>query len=106
MLVLAGWAGSRPTEHPRIPVGQGLCGRAIREGKTVREGDVQSSTEYLACFLDTRSELVVPVRSNGQIVGEIDLDGTQLNEFDESDERFVTEVALRIAPRLDPKRSA
>jgi L-methionine (R)-S-oxide reductase len=100
MLLLDGWDGERATEHVRIPVGQGLCGRAAREDRTVLVGDVSSDPEYLACFLDTRSEIVVPVRAQGQVVGEIDVDGRRPNAYDASDEAFLGEVARRIAPLL------
>ncbi|MCI4346223.1 MAG: GAF domain-containing protein [Thermoplasmata archaeon] len=99
-LFLVGWDGERATEHVEIPLGKGLCGRAAREDRTVIVGDVQSDPEYLACFLDTRSEIVVPVRSGGKVVGEIDVDGRRENAYDDSDDRFLNEVARRIAPML------
>ncbi|MCI4362724.1 MAG: GAF domain-containing protein [Thermoplasmata archaeon] len=99
-LLLDGWDGERATEHVRIPLGQGLCGRAAREDRTVIVGDVQSDPEYLACFLDTRSEIVVPVHAEGRVVGEIDVDGRLANAYDASDDRFLSEVARRIAPTL------
>jgi L-methionine (R)-S-oxide reductase len=99
-LVLDGWDGERATEHLRIPVGQGLCGRAAREDRTVLVGDVSSEPEYLACFLDTRSEIVVPVRAAGKVVGEIDVDGRRPNAYDATDDTFLGEVARRIAPVL------
>lgn len=99
-LVLDGWDGERATEHVRIPIDQGLCGRAAREGVTVRVGDVSASPEYLSCFLDTRSELVVPVLDGTRVLGEIDVDGSALNAYDASDERFLEEVARRTVPAL------
>src|SRR5690348_16195177 len=78
LLRLDAWQGDRPTEHETIPVGQGLCGRAVRDNATVLVDDVGKEPDYLACFLETRSELVVPIRRNGVPVGEIDADGTVL----------------------------
>lgn len=100
MLVLDGWDGERATEHVRIPIEQGLCGRAAREGRSIRVGDVSASPEYLSCFLDTRSELVVPVLDGTRVLGEIDVDGSALNAYDESDERFLEEVARKVVPAL------
>ena len=97
-LELAGWDGEQPTQHTRISVGEGVCGRAAREGRTVLVEDVTKDPEYLACFLDTRSEIVVPVWSAGQVLGEIDVDGRELKAFDGSDARSLEAVAARIAP--------
>ena len=99
-LLLEAWEGLQPTEHARIGLDQGLCGAAVRENRTRRVGDVSSAPEYLACFPDTRSEIVVPIREGGQAIGEIDIDGTALNAYDASDERFLLEVAGRLAGPL------
>jgi L-methionine (R)-S-oxide reductase len=99
-LVLAAWDGEQPTEHTRIPVATGICGRAVRESKTIVVDDVRTSTDYLACFLETRAEIVVPVRADGTILGEIDIDGNEVKAFDASDARFLEMVAARIAPSL------
>ncbi|MCI4319513.1 MAG: GAF domain-containing protein [Thermoplasmata archaeon] len=99
-LALVAWDGERPTEHTRIPVDQGLCGKAVREARTVVVDDVRSAPEYLACFLETRAEIVVPVRSANGLLGEIDIDGNEVKAFDASDGRFLESVAARIAPAL------
>jgi L-methionine (R)-S-oxide reductase len=105
-LVLAGWDGGRPTEHVRIPVESGLCGRAVRDGASVVVADVRESPDYLACFIETRSEIVVPVRVDGAIAGEIDVDGRTVGAFDDSDRRFLEEVARRIGPTIPPTAGA
>jgi L-methionine (R)-S-oxide reductase len=97
MLRLAAWSGPQATEHETIPVGQGICGKAAREARTVIVEDVRAAPEYLACFLETRSEIVVPIRHEGSVVGEIDIDGNEVKAFDASDDRFLTEVAHRVA---------
>ncbi len=99
-LLLDGWDGRAATEHTRIPIGRGVCGRAAREGRTVLVPDVRADPDYLACFLETRSEIVVPVREEGTVLGEIDVDGREVGAFDASDDRFLTEVARRIAPAV------
>jgi L-methionine (R)-S-oxide reductase len=100
VLVLDAWDGEAPTEHERIPIDQGLCGRAVRDDRTVLVDDVRSSPEYLACFLDTRSEIVVPIRRDGVVIGEIDADGITVGAYDASDDRFLSEVAKAIAPAV------
>jgi L-methionine (R)-S-oxide reductase len=96
-LRLAAWSGPQETEHVAIPVGQGICGKAARENRTVVVEDVRAAPEYLACFLETRSEIVVPIRSGGTVVGEIDIDGNEVKAFDASDDRFLSAVAERVA---------
>ena len=103
-LSLAAWDGKGPTEHVRIPLGRGVCGRAAREGRTVNVPDVRASTDYLSCFLETRSEIVVPIVGRGGVVGEIDIDGDQLDPYDASDEEFLAEVARLLSPHAEAVR--
>src|ERR1700729_3516483 len=72
-LVLGSFRGA-PTEHVRIPVSQGICGAAVAQNSTVIVDDVHSDPRYLACSLEARSEIVVPIRANGAVAGEIDID--------------------------------
>jgi len=96
-LVLGPYVGP-PTEHTHIPVGRGVCGTAIAENRNQIIGDVRALDNYLACNLETRSEIVVLMRdSQGKILGQIDVDGTEVGGFDETDETFLEEVAERIA---------
>ncbi len=96
LLRLGGWAGDQATEHTVIPIGQGLCGLAARENRTVVVEDVRERPEYLACFLETRSELIVPIRQQGTVIGEIDVDGNEVRAFDASDARFLEQVAPKL----------
>jgi L-methionine (R)-S-oxide reductase len=100
-LVLRAWSGKRATEHVRIPIGRGLCGLAARTKMTVIVGDVQSNPDYLACFLETKSEIVVPIiDSRGMVLGEIDIDGEESNAYGEADKTFLESVAGRLARLL------
>ncbi|MGB9809290.1 MAG: GAF domain-containing protein, partial [Caldanaerobacter sp.] len=67
-LVIGPYIG-RPTEHVRIKVGQGVCGRAVAEESTIIVDDVTKEDNYLACSLETKSEIVVPIWANGEIIG-------------------------------------
>jgi len=73
MLVLGVFVGAM-TPHTRIALHQGICGAAASSGKTVVVDDVQSDPRYLACSLETKSEIVVPIFVHGKVVGELDID--------------------------------
>ena len=97
-LVLGPWVGPEATEHTRIPIGEGICGAAAASGQTEIVADVETDPRYLACFASTRSEIVVPIFADGQVIGEIDIDGTDPSAYDETDARFLEEVAALLAP--------
>ena len=97
-LVLGPWSGPEATEHTRIPIGTGVCGAAAASGRTEIVPDVDADPRYLSCFASTRSEIVVPIFDGGEVVGEIDIDGSDLDAFDETDGRFLEEVAALVAP--------
>jgi len=73
MLVLGAFEGAM-TPHTRIPLNQGICGAAASTGQTVVVDDVSKDPRYLACSLETSSEIVVPVFAHGKVVGELDID--------------------------------
>jgi L-methionine (R)-S-oxide reductase len=103
-LVLGPWMGPEATEHTRIPVGVGICGAAAASGQTQIVDDVNADPRYLACFASTQSEIVVPIFADGHVIGEIDIDGSDVGAYDETDARFLEEVAALLAPlrpRLD-----
>jgi L-methionine (R)-S-oxide reductase len=97
-LVLGPWIGPEATEHTRIPIGTGVCGAAAESGRTEIVPDVDADPRYLACFATTRSEIVVPIFDVGEVIGEIDVDGSDLDAFDDTDARFLEEVAALVAP--------
>ena len=99
-LVLDAWDGDQATEHTRIPVERGICGQAVREDRSVIVDDVRADPNYLACFLETRAEIVVPVHHEGRVVGEIDIDGNSVRAFDASDQRFLEAVAAKLGPAV------
>ena len=94
-LVLDAWAGPAATEHTRIPVGKGVCGFAAKAGKTEIVSDVSKDPRYLQCFLSTKSEIVVPILGGDSVVGEIDVDGDQLDAFSSLDREFLEAVAKK-----------
>jgi L-methionine (R)-S-oxide reductase len=97
-LVLGPWTGPQATEHARIPIGTGVCGAAAASGRTEIVPDVNADPRYLACFASTQSEIVVPIFDGGEVIGEIDVDGSDLDAFDETDARFLEEIAALLVP--------
>ena len=92
-LVLRHYIG-RPTEHVRIKVGQGICGAAVVDEHTIIVPNVCEDDRYLACSQETKSEIVVPIWSGGQIIGEIDIDSDQPDAFGDNDKRLLERVAV------------
>jgi GAF domain-containing protein len=101
-LVLGPFHGAQ-TEHVRIPITEGICGAAVVQGKTVIVDDVSADPRYLACSLETRSEIVVPIWAKGKIVGEIDIDSHRLNAFASDDRSFLENCAAAIGQFLESR---
>ena len=89
------------TEHTRIPVGRGVCGTAVAESANQLIEDVSKLENYLCCSLKTKSEIVVLIRRDGEILGQIDIDGHEIGVFDKSDEAFLEELAAILADRWE-----
>ncbi len=98
-LVLEAFSG-RETDHTRIPVGRGVCGTAVATGCDQNVGDVRALTNYLACNLETRSELVVLIRRGEAILGQIDIDSDVPDPFTPAEEAEVRKVADALAVLL------
>lgn len=92
------------TEHARIPVGQGVCGTAVAEGKNQNVPDVTAVDNYLACSPKTKSELVVLIRAGDEILGQIDIDSHQQGAFKAEDEEAIQAVADKLAEVLMAER--
>jgi GAF domain-containing protein len=98
-LELEAWSG-RETEHVSIPVGKGVCGTAVATGEDQNVGDVRGRSNYIACNLYTRSELVVLIRRGGTILGQIDVDSDEVDPFTPDEVRAVQQVAEALAVLL------
>jgi len=92
MLVLGPFRGA-PTPHTRIPLNQGICGAAAASGQTVVVDDVNKDSRYLACSIETKSEIVVPVFAKGKVVGELDIDSHFLAAFGPDDRKLCEHAA-------------
>jgi GAF domain-containing protein len=98
-LVLEAFAG-RETAHTRIAVGQGVCGTAVATGQDQNVGDVSAVGNYLACNLETRSELVVLIRRGATILGQLDIDSDLPAGFTDAQHGAVKDVADALAVLL------
>jgi GAF domain-containing protein len=98
-LVLGPFVG-KPSPHTRIPLGAGICGAAASERRTIVVDDVNADPRYLACSLETKSEIVVPIMDADRVLGEIDIDSDQPAAFGAADRRLLEAVAAALAPRL------
>ena len=93
MLELGPYIGA-PTEHTRIKVGVGVCGTAVARNEDLNVPDVTASDNYLACSVETQSELVVLVRDqDGIVLGQIDIDSHTHDAFSPSLEAAVKHIA-------------
>lgn len=95
-LVLGPYVG-KPSPHTRIKFDSGICGAAIRQGQTVVVDNVNSDPRYLACSLETKSEIVVPIWKEGKIVGEIDIDSDEKAAFSHGDKKLLEDLSNILA---------
>lgn len=99
-LVLGPWKGKQATEHTRIPIEKGICGSAAATGKTEVIPDVNADKRYLACFTSTKSEIVVPIKKEGKILGEIDIDSDIKDAFKKEDTDFLEKIADMLSKHI------
>lgn len=98
-LVLGPYEG-KPSPHTRIPLGRGICGAAATERATIVVDDVNSDPRYLACSIETQSEIVVPIVRDGAVLGEIDVDSDIRAAFGQQDRDLLEVVAAILSEKL------
>ncbi|MBR2649704.1 MAG: GAF domain-containing protein [Sediminibacterium sp.] len=89
-LVLGPFQG--PIACTRIKKGKGVCGTSWAEKKTLIVPDVEQFPGHIACSSLSRSEIVIPIIRNNEVVGVLDVDSVEYNDFDENDRTFLTEL--------------
>ena len=89
-LVLGPFQG--PLACTRIRHGKGVCGTAWARQQTIVVPDVEQFPGHIACSSESRSEIVVPIRNNGKMVAELDIDSRKLATFDDTDRRYLEEI--------------
>jgi GAF domain-containing protein len=95
-LILGPYRG-KPSPHTRIPLNQGICGAAASGKETIIVDDVDADPRYLACSLETRSEIVVPIMREAHVLGEIDIDSDKKAAFGPADRDLLEAVAALLA---------
>ena len=98
-LVLGPYVG-KPSPHTRIPLNRGICGAAASEKATIIVNDVNSDPRYLACSIETRSEIVVPIMRGDTVLGEIDVDSDGVAAFGDEDRQLLETVADALAHKI------
>lgn len=93
-LVLGPFQG--PVACTRIRKGRGVCGTSWAEAKTLIVPDVEKFPGHIACSSLSRSEIVVPVIRKNEVVAVLDVDSVDLNEFDETDRRYLEEIVALV----------
>lgn len=101
-LVLGPFLG-KPSPHTRIALGAGICGAAATEKATIVVDDVNADPRYLACSLETQSEIVVPIMQGSEVLGEIDIDSDQRAAFGPADRALLEQIAPLLAEVLSDR---
>ena len=89
-LVLGPFQG--PIACTRIPFGRGVCGAAWQRGETVVVPNVHEFPGHIACSTASNSEIVVPIRRNGEIIAVLDIDSAEFNTFDAIDQHYLEQI--------------
>ena len=95
----------KPTPHSKIPLGEGICGTAISEGKNTTVPDVSAVDNYIVCDPRIKSEMVVLIRGDDEIFGLIDIDSRTIEAFTDEDSAAVQLVTDKPAEQLAQERS-
>ena len=85
-----------PIACTRIRLGRGVCGTAWKEARTLIVPDVEQFPGHIACSSDSKSEIVVPILQQGEVVGVLDIDSDELDSFDTIDARYLEEICTYI----------
>ena len=81
-----------PVACTRIKKGRGVCGTSWLEKKTIIVDDVEKFPGHIACSTLSKSEIVIPIFRNDEVIAVLDVDSAELNNFDATDEKYLTEI--------------
>lgn len=90
----------KPTPHTIIDLNKGICGAAVSQQETIIVDDVNADPRYLACSLETRSEIVIPLNVDGQIIGELDIDSSEITAFTFEDKQVLEDIVKKVGQFL------
>ncbi len=99
LLHLGPFAGD-PTDHTTIPFGKGICGQVAESNSNFVVPDVEAQDNYIACSINVKSEIVVPLFKDGVNIGQIDIDSHMIDPFTEEDEKLLEWVNEQVAEIL------
>ena len=85
----------------RIQVGKGVCGAAVKEGKTQIVPDVHKFPGHIACDSASNSEIVIPIYKNGEVFGVLDVDSPEFDRFGELENKYLTEICKALEKQLE-----
>lgn len=89
-----------PTDHETIPFGKGICGQVAISNTNFLVDDVHAQDNYIACDINVKSEIVIPLFSKGINIGQIDIDSNKIKAFTEKDATFLVQLNTAIAKKL------
>lgn len=95
-LVLGPYVGEE-TDHTRIPFGKGICGQAADTLETYVIQDVSQEDNYLACSVDVKAEIVVPIMKGDRLIGELDIDSHTKDSLTEEHRELLEEICEKVA---------
>ncbi len=98
-LKLGPYAGE-PTDHTIIPFGKGICGQVAVSNENFVVPDVKAQDNYIACSINVKAEIVVPLFVHGENIGQVDIDSNTPDPFTEEDERFLEFVNMEVSKIL------
>lgn len=91
------------TDHTVIPFGKGICGQVADSGKTYIAKDINEESNYIACSIKVKSEIVIPIYNETILAGQLDIDSHSPNSFGEEERKFLEDLCVIIGSRLGPK---
>jgi GAF domain-containing protein len=83
-----------------IKIGSGVCGSSAQSKETIIVPDVNNFPGHIACDVESRSEIVVPIIKNGNLFGVLDLDSTEYNSFNETDKKYLEELVSFLSKEI------
>ena len=88
------------TEHTVIPFGKGICGQVAISNENFVVADVEAQDNYIACNINVKSEIVIPLFKDGKNIGQIDIDSNTPDPFTKKDEEFLIWLNVQVATIL------
>ena len=85
------------TDHTIIPYGKGICGQVAESNETFVVPDVYAQDNYLACSIETKAEIVMPIFKNGENIGQIDIDSHTIDPFTDADTKLLEYICNKVS---------